>query len=457
MGKNNGKGKREREPARTPYDPSVKKNEGPAAPIAYVSDEDLAVAMDVIQQLRLNPDLFRSPRLKKLRAEIFPLVQTPVGGHVSRVSDALSDGRWEDAKLALEGLRKTGEIPKLGTVQRWVRDCDLAGVEDKEALVCLDLLLRVACPEQIARAPTPADVIAATNEEVSNIYRLPQWCGVPLREGSTPASSQRLVRNKVNPGIVGNFSTISVDLAHNRKPPNLHDLPIWVATPNTIPMAVLDQRPPVERIEVPSVKGTFFLKNVLSVDECNAILEAAESVGFTPDVPITDKTKSVLAHNFCWLADASFMHRLWERVEPYLLPKIHDCKLAGINKRFRCYRYEPGAVYRPHVDGAWPPSGIDADGEYQFDVSEGTLWSKMTFLMYLNEGFEGGCTTFYTPAHEEGKLLASAVGPRVGGVLVFPHGDTSGALVHEGSGVVSGCKYIIRTEVIYTKGAKHAV
>jgi hypothetical protein len=23
------------------------------------------------------------------------------------------------------------------------------------------------------------------------------------------------------------------------------------------------------------------------------------------------------------------------------------------------YRYVPGAIYRPHIDGAWPASGVD--------------------------------------------------------------------------------------------------
>jgi len=37
--------------------------------------------------------------------------------------------------------------------------------------------------------------------------------------------------------------------------------------------------------------------------------------------------------------------------------------------------------------------------------------------------------------------------------MVFPHGDAMGALVHEGSAVLSGCKYIVRTDVLY-KGAE---
>ena len=69
--------------------------------------------------------------------------------------------------------------------------------------------------------------------------------------------------------------------------------------------------------------------------------------------------------------------------------------------------------------------------------------------MYLNDEFSGGNTTFFVPAEQSEGLCARAVQPRMGAVLVFPHGDTAGSLVHEGSGVVEGAKYIIRTDVVY--------
>ena len=67
--------------------------------------------------------------------------------------------------------------------------------------------------------------------------------------------------------------------------------------------------------------------------------------------------------------------------------------------------------------------------------------------MYLNDEFDGGETTFFVPG-EEG-LCARPVRPQQGSVVVFPHGDTAGSLVHEGSGVKEGAKYIIRTDVVY--------
>ena len=42
---------------------------------------------------------------------------------------------------------------------------------------------------------------------------------------------------------------------------------------------------------------------------------------------------------------------------------------------------------------------------------------------------------------------------KTGSVLCFPHGDTAGSLVHEGSAVTAGTKYIIRSDVLYMKPA----
>jgi len=167
----------------------------------------------------------------------------------------------------------------------------------------------------------------------------------------------------------------------------------------------------------------------------------------------------------------------------------------SLNRRWRFYRYVPGRHYRPHIDGAWPPSGLgssselnglvvasssspselnnndqQSDGTYVYDASNGTELSKLTFLIYLNEDFEGGETTFFVPSvyrkeeekgpqggkkttivEEDGVLNAFPVRPRRGGVLVFPHGDTQYGVnvLHEGSPVLQGAKYVIRTEVLY--------
>ena len=157
-------------------------------------------------------------------------------------------------------------------------------------------------------------------------------------------------------------------------------------------------------------------------------------------------------------------------------------------RRLVWHRYTDAekAVYRPHIDGSWPGSGLDASGRYAsfamrfgphpkrrpcpcpqpdpgpasraspspsryvHDAFSGRR-SRLTFLVYLNDGFEGGCTTFYTPSRAGG-LQAQGVQPRAGAVLCFPQGNTA-SLLHEGSAVRRGSKDVIRSDVLYTTPA----
>jgi hypothetical protein len=107
------------------------------------------------------------------------------------------------------------------------------------------------------------------------------------------------------------------------------------------------------------------------------------------------------------------------------------------------------------VDGAWPPSGIDAQDKYIYDASpvDARQSSLFTFLIYLNDEFQAGETTFFLPSAREGTMNAYPVKPIQGSVAMFPHGETSGSLLHEGTGVRKGsdlsAKYVIRTDVLY--------
>jgi hypothetical protein len=49
-------------------------------------------------------------------------------------------------------------------------------------------------------------------------------------------------------------------------------------------------------------------------------------------------------------------------------------------------RYIPGRYYRPHIDGAWPPSALDEEGRYVYDGSKGTVLSRYTAL--VSDGYE---------------------------------------------------------------------
>ena len=54
---------------------------------------------------------------------------------------------------------------------------------------------------------------------------------------------------------------------------------------------------------------------------------------------------------------------MYERTRDYLPQSLGakgENKLVGLNARLRLYRYQPGAIYRPHVDGSWPGSACMA-------------------------------------------------------------------------------------------------
>ena len=101
----------------------------------------------------------------------------------------------------------------------------------------------------------------------------------------------------------------------------------------------------------------------------------------------------------------------------------------------RC-RYGERAVYRPHVDGSWPGSGLRG-GRLAYDAF-GDRWSRLTFLVYLNDDFTGGETVFY---YGKEKLR---VAPKTGAALVFVHKQ-----LHEGAVLETGVKYVMRSDVMY--------
>lgn len=215
---------------------------------------------------------------------------------------------------------------------------------------------------------------------------------------------------------------------------------------------------PVKRVDIETLPGVFILQNVLSAKECCDIVSAAETMEFIPDEPTGGSGKeksSVLAHNFFWLADPELNERIYDRVKALLPQAIGEGgNVAGLNARWRVYRYRPGSIYRPHIDGAWPGSLLDSDGEYHYDAF-GDRWSRLTFLIRLNDSFKGGATTYLTPSEDVGFLDATPVCPSMGECVVFPHGETAGSILHEGSPVIDSgselldTKYVIRTEVLY--------
>jgi hypothetical protein len=383
----------------------------------------------------------------------------------ARISAALTDGKLTDALILLAEMRIRGEAPKLGALCRWVRDLDVVSglsmqvdrvskaivprsAKDLELLRVLDSILRVTGPtDDNSGQKLPVLSQPISLQEVWSL-RDESKESLKIRDGVL----DKTIFSSGPPDIGQKFEAVETTPGPQRRPPNLHDAVVYSTPDNTVPLS--SSYSSTKYHKHPIVPNLSLIKDVLSPEECKAIIAATESIGFLPDAPIRDdgSEASILAHNVYWVVDQAFHDRLWTRVCPHLPAEISGKRARGINRRFRVYRYVPGAEYRCHIDGAWPPSGVHpVTKAYQYDASpnDARQSSLFTFLIYLNDEFEGGETTFFIPSVREGVINAYPVKPIIGGVAVFPHGETRGALLHEGTGVRMGAKYVIRTDVEY--------
>ncbi|KAM5349460.1 hypothetical protein ACJ41O_005965 [Fusarium nematophilum] len=432
-----------------------------------VSDEELDITIETLTSLAKYPSLIKSKLCKDLRVAVYDFRQACTTGVnnaqganlTAQITAALADRRYTEARILLAEMRIRGQEPKLGALCRWVRDLDVISglstlpdenntirrtAHEVELIEVMDSVLRVCGPSDTNPNATLHLSSPIALQEIWNLRTstTPDQVYAAVLDGSLVASAP--------PSLAPSLRVIETTDGPLRKPPNHHPALLYASTPEAVPLS--SAPPPTTHHKHPVVPGLSLAKDLLHPEECKAIIRAGEHVNFLPDAPLReDGDISILAHNFYWVVDTAFHDALWSRISPFV-PKQVDGRLArGINRRFRVYRYVPGAEYRCHIDGAWPPSGILADDTYVYDASpaEKKQSSLFTFLIYLNEEFEGGETTFFIPAAREGTLNAYPVKPVMGGAAIFPHGDTKGALLHEGTGVRRGAKYVIRTEIEY--------
>ncbi|KAH6868530.1 prolyl 4-hydroxylase [Alternaria rosae] len=442
----------------------------PASVHSVISSEEIEVAIETLQTLSAHPLLIKSKACKDLRTAVYDFRQACTTGLNSadgsnltaRISGALTDAKYTEALVLLAEMRIRKDTPTLGALCRWVRTLDVVSglsihvqvpshtvvgtnAQNDELIGVLDSILRVT---------GPTDTTAHGIDIASGISLQDTW---DLRSTSKPT---RQVRQSVEdksiftscpPDLKDRFRIIETTAGLQRKPPNLHPAILYASQDDAV---LLGKGPKTECFKHPIVPNLRLIKDVLSPEECSAIIAAGETIEFIPDAPMRPQGEdtSVLAHNFYWIVDQAFHDKLWDRVKDFVPESVAGKKVRGINRRFRVYRYVPGAEYRMHIDGAWPPSGIDpVTDAYKYDASpaDARQSSLFTFLIYLNDEFKGGETTFFVPSVKEGVINAYPVKPIMGSVAVFPHGEAQGALLHEGTGVVEGAKYVIRTDVEY--------
>jgi prolyl 4-hydroxylase len=165
------------------------------------------------------------------------------------------------------------------------------------------------------------------------------------------------------------------------------------------------------------------IDGLLSAAECEQWIAWAEGIGF-------HAAALVAQHGITWddrvrnnervmVDDAERAELLFARL-PTTLPRYRGWAAVGCNERIRVYRYGPGQRFRKHRDSHFKRPG----GER----------SRLTLLVYLNEGYQGGQTWFER----------ATVQPKQGMALLFDHDQD-----HAGVAVDTGVKYVVRTDVMY--------
>jgi len=221
--------------------------------------------------------------------------------------------------------------------------------------------------------------------------------------------------------------------------------PIYQTQPSTI---TFDKKPPkVKKEDLKSrVPGAFILRNVLTKAECQQFIDTSEQMGYEEakitfgssmiSMPDVRNNKRVM-----WQSDSTVLQPIWDRIKSFMPEtvvvsnpwKSEKWQVANMNERLRFYRYDGGEIFKKHYDGCFPRPGTEE-------------MSILTLIVYLNEGFDGGHTTFFVDGSRP-----YPVDPRTGSALLFFHGDHEDSPLHEGSVVKSGRKYVFRSDVMYRK------
>ena len=160
----------------------------------------------------------------------------------------------------------------------------------------------------------------------------------------------------------------------------------------------------------------------MSPQKCQDLIEFSEQKTYRPATVTMGDSRRLLSgtrnNDRLILEYAPMAERLFSKLISGL-PEIDGMRATGLNARFRFYRYGVGQRFKRHRDGR-----VNIDG------SE----SRLTFMVYLNNDFEGGATKFDDVT----------IHPNEGMALLFIH-----ELKHESLPITDGQKYVLRSDVYY--------
>ena len=183
-------------------------------------------------------------------------------------------------------------------------------------------------------------------------------------------------------------------------------------------------------------EGIYTISGVMTAEECLELIARAEASGFSAAAVKTSSGQRMMTNirnnDRVNLHDVKLATTMWQRVSR-LLPVLDSCKPVSVDPNLRFYRYFPGQQFKRHKDG----SVTNALGET----------SKLSYLIYLNDDYAGGSTTFLDFRDVNGvrEKREFVISPTAGSALLFLHERW-----HEGTSVSCGTKYVLRSDVFYS-------
>ena|SRR5688572_32812482 len=145
----------------------------------------------------------------------------------------------------------------------------------------------------------------------------------------------------------------------------------------------------------------FTIEDFWSTQECEDFVSKSEAIGYEPATIETERgqmiVKTVRNNNRVIYKDTVLADSIWKQLKSYAPAQIGNSKAVGLNELFRFYKYEVGQEFKRHRDQNFIRNEIEA--------------SYYTFMIYLNDNYEGGETTFNS----------MVIQPKLGTALIFLH------------------------------------
>merc|ERR1719265_1745237 len=202
------------------------------------------------------------------------------------------------------------------------------------------------------------------------------------------------------------------------------------------------------------------VKGCIPADICTGLIALSEATsGFRAALLSEDRPygghpdRSERKSGMLRVCDAGLAEALWMVLGDVLQQAGKDTfhggwKATGLNDSIRILRYTCGDYFKPHFDGNRTISPneksfltvliyLNSQEEHQSRAQEPTGRGSDTLT------FNGGGTKFHPVRCA---APPTSVNPGAGDVLMFDHN-----LYHEGAELLDGVKYVIRTDVMFTR------